>query len=206
VQLGQRMAQNPNTSLFASLTVQSCDPTQIRTTAKDLIVGWNKLVDNRQTRHATGAYRWLEVTSDENQPWLENVHVHGVLAMSPAYSGRNYLSSADWQELWHASIGSAYRSADVTKIRTPAAVAGYVAALDKFIAAAEIGAREPERHITRTEQMKGLPRYRGIGILGDGAPIEGIWADDGWKRGMRQLDRRINHPGYVPIPIEHATM
>jgi hypothetical protein len=206
VQLTQRIVQHPTaTSLFATLTVQSCEPTQIRTTAKELIAGWDKLVGNRQTR-TTGTYRWLEVTADEHQPWLENVHVHAALAMAPSYTGRNYLSATDWQEIWHESIGSSvYRSADVQRVRVPAAVAGYMSALDKFLADAELGTQDPERHITRTEQMKGLPRYRGVGSLGDGPQIEGIWSGDNWKRGIRQLERRVNHPGYVPIPIEELT-
>src|SRR5260370_24786305 len=117
--LRQRLPVSRGTNLFATLKVESIPTNEIRSTARSLIAGWNSLVNNRA--QVNGWFRWLEITADEHRPWLENMHVHGILTMGLAYSGRNYISSAGWEDLWRESIGSSYTSAQVEEIREPLA-------------------------------------------------------------------------------------
>ncbi len=91
------------------------------------------------------------------------------------------------------------------KIREPLAVTGYCCTWEKFLASAEMGIRAPERHLTRADQMKSLPRYAGRGVLGKTQP-DGVFSPaytkDGWRKAQRTMARHIASQYYEPIPVE----
>lgn len=204
--LRQRLGQPTDKTLFATLTVASVPPSEIRTTAKAVIGGWSQLVNTPAFSKSLGWFRWVEIKADRDRPQLENVHIHSLVVMSPAFSGRNYVSRAEWAEHWHDSIGSLYRGARVETVKDLDAVTGYVCSEKKFIDLAELGIHDPQRYLARADQLKSLRRYAGHGALGETRPDEDFAVlSAGWRQTERNMARHLNSQRFEPIPVEKPT-
>ena len=189
---------------FTTFTAPSVEPSQIKHTVQALGKGYRKLIAAERPVMA-GNYRWLEITADDISPELENVHLHGVFAMSPQFSGKKYLSRAAWGDLWRKCVGSRYfRNSHIESAKDPERIGGYISAIDKFIADAELGIQDPMRYITRAEQTHRLRRYVGDGVLAQQPnELSVFFGGEHWKRHDCQLTRRVHSSHYKPsIAIE----
>lgn len=191
---------------FATFTAESVGPQNIRSTASKLRKGFNAMMADDRTRHRHGYFQWLEIKADEHRPWLENVHLHSVLALKPSHFGKNYLSADKWDALWRESTGSICRDAQVESVQSVQDVGGYICRIDKFVSAARSGIQDPERFLLRAEQLKSLPRYVGKGVLGDGEPDELLTVCyKNWKSADRRMTRRVHdicRRGHYESPIK----
>ena len=100
-------ADHPNLRfIFLPLTVENCELTELRATLKEMNRAFNNL-QRRKDFPALGWVRAAEVTrSDDDKA---HPHFHCLLAVKPSYfNGREYLSQADWTEMWKTALKVAY--------------------------------------------------------------------------------------------------
>jgi plasmid rolling circle replication initiator protein Rep len=97
------MQAHPNARwLFLTLTVRNCPVSELKATLGQMNKAWNKLVQRKQFP-ALGFVRSTEVTRAENGD--AHPHFHCLLIVKPSYfSGQNYVTQAQWAELWQKSL------------------------------------------------------------------------------------------------------
>ncbi len=88
--------------IFLTLTVRNCPMHELRDTLGQMNKAWNRLVQRKQFP-ALGFVRSAEVTRAENGD--AHPHFHCLLLVSKNYfSGQNYVTQAQWSELWQKSL------------------------------------------------------------------------------------------------------
>ena len=102
----------PTTSFYHfCATAPDCQPGEIRETLTALKAGWSRLIRKDVfKRHCVGWFLTFEVVASKRDRTLENAHVHAVMIMAPSYSGRYYLNTEDWQQLWQECVCLLYTS------------------------------------------------------------------------------------------------
>jgi hypothetical protein len=164
---------NPQLRFYhATLTVQDTTTQHLRQTI-DFLNGARQRLFSKTAgvvKHLAGWFRSLEVVPSVPQPDLENVHMHAVLAMRPGYSGRNYLSAADWDEAWEEAAPNSGRSINVRKWTDTDHLAAYVIKgnAHDFVQRYENGLIDLDRLLEKNGQLKGLKIYVYGGILQEG--------------------------------------
>ena len=108
--------------LFLTLTVANVPIDDLGKTIADMNVAWNRL-RNRKTWPALGYLRALEVTRETKRPDFAHPHFHALLLVPPNYFSRNYLSQAQWKEMWRESLRVSYEpSVNVKAVKPKKAV------------------------------------------------------------------------------------
>lgn len=92
--------------IFLTLTVRNCPVSELRDTLGQMNKAWNKLVQRKQFP-ALGFVKSAEVTrATDGQA---HPHFHCLLLVKPSYfSGQNYVTQAQWSELWQQSLRADY--------------------------------------------------------------------------------------------------
>jgi Replication protein len=91
--------------LFLTLTVKNCPLSELRSTITAMNQAWKRLVLRKQFP-AIGFARATEVTRGKDG--TAHPHFHVLMMVEPSYFGRNYLSQADWTDLWQSCLRSDY--------------------------------------------------------------------------------------------------
>jgi plasmid rolling circle replication initiator protein Rep len=89
--------------LFLTLTVRSCDLTELRTTLTRMNKGWERLTQRKQFP-AIGWLKSVEVTKGKDG--TAHPHFHALLIVKSSYFGSagGYLSQKKWRELWQSCM------------------------------------------------------------------------------------------------------
>jgi len=106
--------------ILLTLTIKNCPITELRNTIKLMNYSWDKLTKYKAFP-ALGFVRSLEVTREtdtydkktkklirKGRNDYAHPHFHVILALSPSYFGRNYLTTADWVKLWQKALKCDY--------------------------------------------------------------------------------------------------
>lgn len=107
--------------LFVTLTVQNVPVQQLSRAIADMNTAWNRL-RNRKTWPALGYLRALEVTRETKRPDFAHPHFHALLLVPPNYFSRNYLSQAQWREMWRESLRADYEPSVNVKAIKPKSI------------------------------------------------------------------------------------
>jgi plasmid rolling circle replication initiator protein Rep len=88
--------------IFLTLTVKNCELSELRETLAWMNKSWKRMTE-RKGFPAIGFARSTEVTKAEDGK--VHPHFHALLMVEPGYfAGKNYLTQADWTELWRKSL------------------------------------------------------------------------------------------------------
>ena len=122
--------------LFLTLTVKNCSGSDLPDTVQMLFDGWRKMYNKKSVfqKAVAGSFRSLEVTRNK-ETGLFHPHFHVILAVCPDYfSGRNYLSQAEWACLWRSCCSLDYNPiVDIRKIKPNSkGISGAVAEVSKY--------------------------------------------------------------------------
>lgn len=105
--------------IFLTFTVRNCPSAAFPATIDALLAGWYNLYHHCRPviRICKGSVRALEVTVNQERSTY-HPHLHVVLAVDPEYfTGKDYLTQADWTRLWQAACNLSYRPiVDVRKV------------------------------------------------------------------------------------------
>lgn len=89
--------------IFLTLTVRSCQPTELRTTLQQMNKSWERLT-KRKVFPALGWVKSFEVTRN-SESGLAHPHFHILMMVSPGYfKGQAYLSQQKWRDLWKSAL------------------------------------------------------------------------------------------------------
>lgn len=92
--------------IFLTLTVKNCELTELKTTLQGMNQAWQRMIQRKQFP-ALGFARSTEVTRGKDGS--AHPHFHCLLMVKASYfSGGNYLSQADWSELWQKCLRVEY--------------------------------------------------------------------------------------------------
>ena len=122
--------------LFLTLTVKNCSASDLPDTVQMLFDGWRKLYNKKGIfqKSVSGSFRSLEVTRNIRTSFF-HPHLHVILAVRPDYfSGRNYISQAEWGHLWRSCCDLDYDPViDIRKIKPGSeGLSGAVAEVSKY--------------------------------------------------------------------------
>jgi plasmid rolling circle replication initiator protein Rep len=92
--------------LFLTLTVKNCQVDDLRDTVISMQKAWQKL-SQRKCYPAIASIRSLEVTRGKDGS--AHPHFHCILAVTPAYFGRAYLTQEKWTQLWKSCLKVDYK-------------------------------------------------------------------------------------------------
>lgn len=115
--LPQFQADHPRVQfLFLTLTVKNCQVDDLRETIVWMNKSWEKLT-KRKCYPAIASIRSLEIT--RGQDGSAHPHFHCLLAVTPAYFGRGYLTQEKWTDLWQSCLKVDYKPiVHIQKIKT----------------------------------------------------------------------------------------
>lgn len=110
-----------------TLTVQNCHVSQLRETKKEMNAALKRMTE-RKSFPAAGYIASFEVTPEKDlfdkktgklirkaRPDYCHPHFHVLVALPPAYFGRNYIKKDGWSEMWQSALKVDYKP--VTDIR-----------------------------------------------------------------------------------------
>jgi plasmid rolling circle replication initiator protein Rep len=102
--------------VLLTLTIQNCPISELRPTVQLMNKAWDRLT-KRKSFPALGFVRSLEITKEADtydkktkklihkaRSDYAHPHFHIILALPPSYFGGNYLSTADWAQLWKEAL------------------------------------------------------------------------------------------------------
>lgn len=108
--------------IFLTLTVRNPPMQELRSTLKHMNQSWRRLIQRRQFP-AIGFARSTEVTKGKHGD--PHPHFHALLLVKSTYfKGTNYLSKADWLELWRDCLQVNYLPSIAVKVVKPNAKRG----------------------------------------------------------------------------------
>jgi plasmid rolling circle replication initiator protein Rep len=88
--------------IFLTLTVKNCEISELRQTLDWMNKSWQRMTQ-RKKFPAIGFARSTEVTRAANDK--AHPHFHALLMVEPGYfAGKNYMTQADWTELWKSCL------------------------------------------------------------------------------------------------------
>lgn len=91
-----------------TLTLKNCPMQELRQTVTHMNESWKRMAHRKQFP-AIGFARSLEVTREDGIGYA-HPHIHALLMVESRYfSGRNYLSHADWIALWQSCLQVNYK-------------------------------------------------------------------------------------------------
>lgn len=95
--------------LFLTLTIKNCSAMKLSSTIDILLKGFTKLFhDNRRVKKAVkGFFRSLEITKNK-QTGEYHPHLHCILAVKSTYFKGDYITQAEWAEIWQKCIDTEY--------------------------------------------------------------------------------------------------
>ena len=95
--------------LFLTLTIKNCSAMKLSSTIDILLKGFTKLFhDNRRVKKAVkGFFRSLEITKNK-QTGQYHPHLHCILAVKSTYFKGDYITQAEWTEIWQKCIDTEY--------------------------------------------------------------------------------------------------
>lgn len=95
--------------IFLTLTVKNCPFSELSETISALLNGWKSLYRKRDfQKRVCGSFRTLEITVNRKTCTF-HPHLHVILVVKPSYfSGKDYLSTQKWAELWQKSCSLDY--------------------------------------------------------------------------------------------------
>lgn len=92
--------------VFLTLTVRNPDMKDLRSTLRDMNSAWKRMIE-RAGWPAKGFIRTTEVT--KGRDGKPHPHFHCLLLVDPGYfSGKSYISSAKWADMWKAALRADY--------------------------------------------------------------------------------------------------
>lgn len=88
--------------VFLTLTVKNCELDELRETLTNMNKAWERM-SKRKAFPAIGFARSTEITKAKDGK--AHPHFHALLMVGPGYfTGKYYLTQADWTELWRKSL------------------------------------------------------------------------------------------------------
>lgn len=192
---------------FQTLTLRDCTPAELASRAAVLVGGFKKL-RRKLPRPVLGWTRVIETKKSDQDPALENVHLHFVALFPSGLTDK--VRAIDWETLWKESAGELARDTDPNAdfARDPAAVLNYLAkGCDwDFAEDGVIGSEDPRRYVYRVQnahaKFSGGGRLR-LKIFSEADKLDGF--DVVLPRSSVRSRRRRARPEVFPdIPIEKA--
>ena len=93
--------------LFLTFTRRTCPVTELRSTLQIMRDAYNRMADRKKFKLAVdGWFRTIGITNTGDG--TAHPHFHCLLALSPTYSGVNYISNKEWASLWHEALKMKY--------------------------------------------------------------------------------------------------
>jgi plasmid rolling circle replication initiator protein Rep len=103
--------------LFLTLTVKTCELSELRSCLAHMNKSWERLTKRKQFP-ALGYLKSTEVTRSTNG--TAHPHFHAILMVPQNYFSRNYLSQEKWTELWREALRVDYTPVVNVKAVKPA--------------------------------------------------------------------------------------
>lgn len=119
----------PYKYVLLTLTIRNCDANSLPHTLDALSEGWHRLTHLKQYKAAIkGSLRCIEITYNRKMSTF-HPHIHALCAVLPSYfTGRTYISQAQWRGLWAQSIRTDYNpQVDIRRVKDTAGAAAEVA-------------------------------------------------------------------------------
>lgn len=98
--------------LFLTLTVENVPASELNRTLSDLTKAFHCLFRRRKVkRNLLGFLRATEVTVEEKRNGYYHPHLHVLMMVKPNYfqSKKDYISQAEWTDMWEQSAKLSYR-------------------------------------------------------------------------------------------------
>lgn len=121
--------------LFLTLTVKNCSADDLPATVNALFEGWRFMYNKSSVfrKVVCGTFRTVEVTRNKKTGEF-HPHLHVILAVRPSYFKHDYLSQAEWSDLWRSCCNLGYNP--IVDIRTikgdSGGISGAVAEVSKY--------------------------------------------------------------------------
>lgn len=100
-----------NNIVFLTLTLKSCEGSELSSTISNLLDGWKKLFRMLKfKRNFIGWFRALEITYDDITETF-HPHIHAILFCKKSYfykSNKEYMHTADWVQAWKKILNVDY--------------------------------------------------------------------------------------------------
>lgn len=97
--------------LFLTLTVASCEDSELGAALTQLTAGWDRLLRQRPiARACKGWYRAIEITHSRELGY--HPHIHAIIAVEPDYFKRSsgqYITQAEWVARWQKAARLTYK-------------------------------------------------------------------------------------------------
>ena len=95
-------------NLFLTLTVENVEITELHEAFEHIFYSFNKFLKNKRISKAVkGYFRALEITFNKKTQTF-HPHLHLILAVGKSYFSKDYISQADFTEIWRRSLGVNY--------------------------------------------------------------------------------------------------
>lgn len=102
--------------IFVTLTVKNCPISELRSTITAMNQAWHRLIMRKPFSAITGWVRTTEVTRGKDGS--AHPHFHALMQVQANYFTKNYITQAQWTELWQESMRLDYTPVvDVRGIR-----------------------------------------------------------------------------------------
>jgi plasmid rolling circle replication initiator protein Rep len=105
--------------IFVTLTVENCRVTDLKAACQHLNKSFSKMVrTGKLARHFhikkgmtsnAGYYKALEVTKEKDRDGYAHPHLHVLFHVPADYFTRNYITQAEWTEMWQKAAGLDYQ-------------------------------------------------------------------------------------------------
>ena len=95
-------------NLFLTLTMQNCNIDELHTAIEHIFYSFNKFLKNKAIKHVVkGYFRALEITFNPISQTF-HPHLHVIIAVPKSYFKNNYISQAEFTEIWQKSLNVEY--------------------------------------------------------------------------------------------------
>lgn len=134
--------------LLLTLTLKNCLLKNLRNILKDMSISWQRFLKLKLVKKVVlGCFRSLEITKSKD--YNAHPHYHVLIAVKPSYFSHNYLTQANWTELWKCAL-----RIDYTPIVDVRRVDNYHLKLNK-IENLKKGIKEVAKYITKVPDLIG---------------------------------------------------
>ncbi|BCZ20071.1 replication protein (plasmid) [Helicobacter sp. NHP19-012] len=176
--------------ILLTLTTKNAPLSELRALSKHMSVSWRRLTQTKAWRKSVwGFIRALEYMGDKTPNGECHLHYHSLLVVPQSYfSGGNYMTQAEWCDMWEKALRSDYRPiVDIRGIRpkskaklqptslktplNPALLSALVEVVKYIIKPTKIAELDNEQFATLDTQAKGLRQYNLGGIVKDIKPL-----------------------------------
>ena len=136
------MEQQPKGAwLLLTLTVKNCPVSELRETLQRMSKAWHQFADIRKSKNWKAVSGWIRSTEiTRAKDGKAHPHFHVLLFVRPSYFAKDYVSQAQWSEMWRKALGTDYTPVvDIRRVKaSKEQVEAHGALAGAHVAAAEV--------------------------------------------------------------------